>query len=106
MIVLDLFTRIRKISFESKLFLEICQLFQNDKISTLPYYLYSDRMAERMNQTMKEMLSKYTNSYQTDWNCFVDGIVFADNTNLHETTRLSSDSLFLEKSLTVKIFSG
>ena len=42
-----------------------------------------------MNRTIKDMLSKYVKTNQTDWDRFVDGIVLAYNTTQRETTRIS-----------------
>lgn len=83
--------------FESKLFQEMCRLFQIDKTRTTPYHPQSDGMVERMNRTIKDMLSKYINANQTDWDRFVDGIVLAYNTTPHETTRISPYRLVFGK---------
>lgn len=83
--------------FESRLFQEMCRLFQIDKTRTTPYHPQSDGMVERMNRTIKDMLSKYINANQTDWDRFVDGIVLAYNTTPHETTRISPYRLVFGK---------
>lgn len=43
--------------FESKLFKEICRLFQIDKTRTTPCHPQSDGMVEIMNRMIKDMLS-------------------------------------------------
>lgn len=75
----------------------MCRLFQIDKTRTTPYHPQSDGMVERMNRTIKDMLSKYINANQTDWDRFVDGIVLAYNTTPHETTRISPYRLVFGK---------
>lgn len=47
--------------FESKLFQEMCRLFEIDKTRTSPYHPQSDGMVDRMNRTIKDILSKYVN---------------------------------------------
>jgi hypothetical protein len=46
-------------------------------------------MVERLNRTIKEMLSKYISAHQTDWDKYIDGIVLAYNSTPHETTTIS-----------------
>jgi hypothetical protein len=54
-------------------------------------------MVERMNRTIKDMLSKYVKTNQTDWDRFLDGIVLAYNTTPHETTQISPYRLVFGK---------
>ena len=44
-----------------------------------------DGMVERLNTTIKDMLSKYINVRQTDWDDFIDCVVMAHNSSVHET---------------------
>ena len=83
--------------FESIIFQEMCRLFQMDKTRTTPYHPQSDGMVERMNRTIKDMLSKYVKTNQTDWDRFLDGIVLAYNTTPHETTQISPYRLVFGK---------
>lgn len=46
-------------------------------------------MVERLNRTIKDMLSKYLTVHQIDWDKYVDGLVLAYNTTPHETTGIT-----------------
>ena len=75
--------------FESELFQGLCRLFQIDKTRTTPYQPRSDGLVERLNRTIKDMLSKYLSANQTNWDRFIDGLVLAYNTTPHESTNIS-----------------
>jgi transposase InsO family protein len=53
--------------FVSELIQEVCQLFQVNKAKTTPWRPQSDRMVERMNRTVGQMLRQYVSEHQTDW---------------------------------------
>lgn len=71
------------------LFQGLCRIFQINKTLATPYHPRSNGMVERLNRTIKEMLSKYITSHQTDWDRYIDCIVLAYNTTPHETTGIS-----------------
>lgn len=66
--------------FESRLFREMCKVLQINKARTTAFHLQSDEIVERLNRTIKDMLSKYLTVHQTDWDRYVDGLVLAYNT--------------------------
>ena len=72
--------------FESQIFQNLCTMFDITKTRTTPAHPRSDGMVERLNRTIKEMLSKYIEIKQTDWDDFIDTVVMAYNTSVHETT--------------------
>jgi hypothetical protein len=65
-------------------------------------------MVERMNRTIKDMLSKYISANQTDWDNYIDGIVLAYNTTPHETTGISPYRLVFgrEARLPIDVITG
>ena len=75
--------------FESQIFQEMCKLLQINKTRTTAYHPQSDGMIERMNRTVKDILSKYISVNQTDWDKFVDSVVFAYNSTVHDTTGIT-----------------
>ncbi|KAK3104448.1 hypothetical protein FSP39_002287 [Pinctada imbricata] len=46
-------------------------------------------MVERLNRTIKDMLSKYISANQIDWDRYIDYFVLAYNTTPHESTDIS-----------------
>lgn len=52
-------------------------MLQINKMRTTAYHHQSDGVIERLNRTVKDVLSKYINVHQNDWDKFVDGVVFA-----------------------------
>lgn len=53
--------------FESQLFREMFKVLQINKTRTTSYHPQSDGMIERLNRTIKDILSKYISVNQTDW---------------------------------------
>lgn len=73
--------------YESSLFRELCRLLEVKKCCTAPLHARSDGMVERMNRTVKEMLSKYTKPvYQRGWDIHLDFLTMAYNNTPHEST--------------------
>lgn len=75
--------------FESQLFREMCKMLQVNKTRTTAYNPQFDGLVERLNRTIKDMLSKYLTVHQIDWDKYVDGLVLAYNTTPHETTGIT-----------------
>ena len=75
--------------FESAVFQEMCKMLEISKTRTTPLHARSDGMIERMNRTMQNMLSKYIQENQKDWDLYLDFIVMAYNTCEHESTGCS-----------------
>lgn len=61
-------------------------MLQINKTRTTANHSQSDGMIERLNRTVKDVLSKYISVHQNDWDKFVDGVVFAYNSTVHDTT--------------------
>ena len=89
--------------FESQLFLEMCKFLQINKTRTTSYHPQSDGMVERLNRTIKDMLSKYISVNQTDWDRFIDGIVFAYNSTIHETTGITPYRMVFGEEMTLPV---
>ena len=67
----------------------MCRLLQINKTRTTPYHPRSDGMIERLNKTIKQILSRYISISQTDWDRYIDGIAMAYNSTPHETTGIT-----------------
>ncbi len=72
--------------FQSKLIRELCDLLKINKIATSAYHPQTDGLVERFNQTLINMLSKFTNEKQDDWDVFVPLVTFAYNTTPQKST--------------------
>lgn len=87
--------------FESQLFQKFLQI---NKTQTTAYHPQSDVMVERLNQTIKEMLSNYISAHQTDWDKYKDGIVLAyNNSTPHETTTITPFTMLFGTEPTVPL---
>ena len=67
-------------------FREICKLLEINKSQITPLHPSSDGLVERMNRTVKNMLSKFVCADQKDWDTHIDFIVMAYNTTPQEST--------------------
>ncbi|CAG2250610.1 unnamed protein product [Mytilus edulis] len=75
--------------YESKLFQGICKLLGISKTRTTVGHPRSDGTVERSNRTVKEMLSKYINKHQKDWDLYIDYMVMAYNATPHDSTNIT-----------------
>ena len=75
--------------FESDVFLEICRLLEISKTRTTPLHPRSDGMVERTNRTIQNVLSKYIQENQKDWDLHLDFIVMDYNSCEHDSTGCS-----------------
>lgn len=89
--------------FESQLFREMCKVLQINKTRTTSYHPQSDGMIERLNRTIKDILSKYISVNQTDWDKFIDGIVFAYNSTIHESTGMTPYKMVFGEEMTLPV---
>ena len=89
--------------FESQLFQELCELLEINKTRTTAYHPQSDGMIERLNRTIKDVLSKYISANQTDWDRYIDGVVFAYNSSIHETTEITPYRMVFGEEMTLPV---
>ena len=61
-------------------------MLEISKTRTTPLHPRSDGMVERMNRTIQNVLSKYVQENQKDWDLHLDFIVMAYNSCEHEST--------------------
>ncbi|RWS03567.1 gag-pol fusion protein-like protein [Dinothrombium tinctorium] len=79
----------RGLQFQSKLVKELCTALKIHKLSTTPYKPSTNGQVERANATIVEMLAKFTNENQSDWDQLLPFLQFAYNTATQETTKFS-----------------
>ena len=64
---------------------ELCAVFKVAKVYTSPYHPQCDGLVERFNSTLQEMLSKFVNQRQTDWDVMLPLVTFAYNTSVQKS---------------------
>ena len=79
--------------FESRLFVEMCELLQIDKTRTTPYHPKSDGMVERFNKTLCSMLRAYINDNHSNWDLLLPYVMMAYRATNHESTGVSPNML-------------
>ncbi len=72
--------------FVNALLEEVNKLFGTGHAKTAPYRPQSDGLVENRNRTLEQMLSHYVSSDQKDWVKYLDYVVHAYNTAVHEAT--------------------
>uniref|UniRef100_A0A1X7U111 Integrase catalytic domain-containing protein n=1 Tax=Amphimedon queenslandica TaxID=400682 RepID=A0A1X7U111_AMPQE len=70
---------------------------------TTAYHPQANGLAERYNQTLQNMLIKYVNHKQDQWDEYLDMSVFAYNTSLHHSTHYSPFELMFGCKATLPI---
>ena len=80
-------------SFESKLFQELCRVFDIEKTRTTLYHPQSDGLVERFNRTLGDMLSKLVNISNRNWDEVLPYVMMAYRSSVHESTGQSTSSM-------------
>lgn len=91
------------VQFESLVFKHLCSMFDIAKTRTTAFHPRSDGMVERLNRTIKDMLSKYINVKQTDWDDYIDCVVMAYNSSVHETTGITPFRMMFGSEMTIPV---
>ncbi len=73
--------------FESVLFQKLCQLLNIAKTRTTAFNPSSDGGVERFNRTLGDMLSKYVQPNQKDWDDHIPMVLLAYRSSVHESTK-------------------
>ena len=72
--------------FESQVFQHMATTLEVNKTRTTPYHPESNGMVERINRTLKDMLSKVVNDNQDDWDTRLPQVLLAYRTAEHMST--------------------
>lgn len=78
-------------------------MFDIAKTRTTAFHPRSDGMVERLNRTIKDMLSKYINVKQTEWDDYIDCVVMAYNSSVHETTGITPFRMMFGSEMTIPV---
>ncbi|CAB4039849.1 Retrovirus-related Pol poly from transposon 412 [Paramuricea clavata] len=76
-------------NFESAVFKEIIDILGIKKTRTTPYHPQSDGLVERMNRTLKDILSKLVNERQDDWDRCLPQALLAYRSTVQTSTGFS-----------------
>lgn len=76
-------------NFTSALVSEVCRLGNIGRLRTSSYHPQTDGLVEKLNGTLIQMLSMYTNAKQTTWDEFVPAVLFAYRVSRQESVGYS-----------------
>ncbi|KXJ10888.1 Retrovirus-related Pol polyprotein from transposon 412 [Exaiptasia diaphana] len=74
-----------------------------DKTRTTPLRPQSDGMVERLNRTLKNMLSKFVKDNVSDWDCHLPLLMMAYRSSVHETTGCSPSELMFGREIRLPV---
>jgi transposase InsO family protein len=80
--------------FESRLFAEIMRLLGVKKTRTTPYRPQSDGSVERVNRTLKALLSAYVDRDYESWDEYLPFVLLSYRSSVHESTGCTPSLLF------------
>ena len=89
--------------FVRVVFRKMCKLLEINKSQTTPLHPNSDGLVERMNRTVKNILSKYVREDQKDCDTHLDFIVMAYNSTPQESTGVSLHRLVYEEEMAIPL---
>lgn len=90
-------------NFESDVFKEMCKLMGISKTRTTPLRPQSDRMVERANQTIENMLSMFVSENQKDWDTHIPVLMMAYRSSVHDSTGISPSEMMLGSEINLPI---
>ena len=90
-------------NFEAHLFSDMCQLLGINKTRTTPYRPQSDGMVERFNRTLENLLAKYVQANQKDWDRYIPFVMMAYRSATHESTGYSPSKLMFGRELRLPV---
>ena len=76
-------------NYESNLFREVLDLLDCHKVRTTSYHPEADGQSERFNRTFLDMVRCVINENQDNWDEVIPKVLFAYNTAVHATTKMS-----------------
>ena len=79
----------RGTSFLSKLAKCVYKLLDIKKLNTTSYHPQTDGLVERFNRTLIEMISKFVDENQTNWDSFIPYLLYAYRTSVHGSTKFT-----------------
>nr|CAD2191876.1 unnamed protein product [Meloidogyne enterolobii] len=74
-------------TFTSEFFRSFCSLLYINKTYSTPYYSQGNSVTERSFRTFHNILAKYINPKEPNFDEFLDAAAFCYNTSIHETTK-------------------
>ncbi|XP_056001857.1 uncharacterized protein LOC130048813 [Ostrea edulis] len=89
--------------FESTLFQDLCSMLKIDKTRTTPFNPKSDGLVERFNRTLEDMISKYVQPNQRNWDEVLPLMMLAYKSSVHDTTGYSPAKLNLGRELKLPV---
>lgn len=89
--------------FESTLFQDLCKMLRIEKTRTTPYNPKSDGLVERFNRTLEDMISKYVQPNQKNWDEVLPLVMLAYRSSVHQTTGYSPAKLNLGRELKLPV---
>ena len=91
-------------NFDSLLMRAICKLLEIDKTLTSSYRPQSDGLVERMNRTIEDILSKYVQYDQRDWDKNLPFALMAYRACTQETTELTPNMLMFGREVPLPLY--
>ena len=76
-------------NFEADLIRQVFNLHDVKKLRTSPYHPQTDRQVERLNRTLKQILTAYVNKDHSDWDVHLPLALFAYRNNVHSSSGIS-----------------
>jgi hypothetical protein len=76
----------RGTNFLSNLMEDLSRIMKITRSCTSAYHPQTDRIVERFNKTLLNILSCYVNSHQTEWNVQIPSCLFAYRNTIHPST--------------------
>ena len=84
-------------NYESELIAELMDLLDIHKIRTTSFRPQTDRITERANQSIKNMIMNHVNKDQNNWDQYLDQLTFAYNTAKQMSTNFTPFELMFNR---------
>ncbi|KAK3105050.1 hypothetical protein FSP39_016182 [Pinctada imbricata] len=89
--------------FQSKLLSEIYKMMGIERTRTSPYHPQCDGQVERFNRTLLDMLSKFCNERQNDWDLYLPQLMLSYRTSINSSTKFSPAFIMFGRELRLPV---
>ncbi len=84
---------------------EVCKILDIRKTHTTAYHPQSNGITERINSTLKSLLTAYVNDQGSDWDLFINPVMMAFRSSIHRSLKETPNAMMLGREVRLPLHS-